>query len=54
MGLRLPAAAAAIWAVADLAQCLSERLGCFDIQGEDVTMLPAHQRSLFADLGPLG
>ena len=41
-------------AAADLAQCPSERPVCFDMQGEDVTMLPAHQRSLFADLGPLG
>ena len=41
-------------AAVDLAQSLSERLVWFDIQGEDVTMLPAHQRSLFADLGPLG
>lgn len=41
-------------AVANLARYLSERLGCFDIQGEDIIMRPDRQPTLFADLGPLG
>lgn len=41
-------------AVADLARYLTDRLGCFDIQGEDAIMRSARHPSLFADLGPLG
>lgn len=53
-GLAAPDRGRRHMAAADLARYLSERLGCFDIQGEDVIVRPARQRSLFADLGPLG
>lgn len=41
-------------AVGQIARRLVDRLRCFDIQGEDAVMRPAHHPSLFADIGPLG